>query len=397
MASASSSSVMSVTSSHRAISWVVRLLAEIRLAVLALALVLALDDVSTVFWVAVTAPFSYVPARSWERYGQKIARSGILLACDIAATALVVLLVPGPLGVVYGLATASLVGVVAGWRPTLLSMAPVSLLMLLVLPVDGVGVAQGWIMGAAVVATVVAMSFTGSNLGEAMRRQWLAAEASARSDASRAATSERVRIARDMHDTVAGDLAGTILMAQVLRDMLVAEGASARARGVAAQIVELCTTAHGHTREAISELRRADVHPVVELGDLCAQWSARSAVVCSLDVAPEVDGLEPGVFADVKAILAELLENVRRHAGAGSATVDAAVAGGEVVLTVGDDGRGLRGADRKRLSAEGHFGLAGVDERVADRGGSVARTEAKGGGLLTVVRIPVVFCEEVAA
>lgn len=388
---ASSSSTFPVASSHRAISWVVRLLAEVRLAVLLLALVVALDDVWTVFWVVIAAPFSYVPARSWEKYGQKIARSGILLACDLAVTALVVLLVPSPLDGVYSLATASLVGVVAGWRLTLLALIPVSLLML---PLGDLGNFQGWVMGVAVVATMAAMAGTGSSLGEAVRRQWLAAETSARLEVSQAATSERVRIARDMHDTVAGDLAGSILMAQVLRDMLAAEDASARARGVAAQIVELCTTAHRHTREAISELRRAEVHPLVELGDLCAQWSARSAVVCSLDAAAEVDGLDPQVFADVKAVLAELLENVRRHSGAFNATVDVSVVDGEVVLSVGDDGRGLREADRKRLTSEGHFGLAGVDERAEVRGGSVTRAEAAGGGLLTVVRIPVAVYEE---
>jgi signal transduction histidine kinase len=388
----SSSGRFSVASSHQAISGVVRLLAEVRLAVLALALVLLMDNTYAVFWVAVTATFSYVPARSWEKYGQKITRSGVLLACDLAATVLVVLLVPAPLGGVYGLATASLVGVVAGWRLALPVMAPVALLLL---PLGHVGDIQGWVMGAAVAGTMAAMTFTGSNLGEAMRHQWLAAEASARREAVGAATAERVRIARDMHDTVAGDLAGTILLAQVLADTLVAEGASTRARGTAEQIVGLCTTAHSHTRAAISELRRADVHPVVELGDLCAQWSARTSVACSLDVAPEVDSLDPIVFADVKAILAELLENVRRHAGAFSTTVDVTVVDGEVVLAVGDDGRGLRGADRKRLAAEGHFGLTGVDERAAGRGGSVTRTESAGGGLLTVVRIPVVACEEV--
>jgi len=271
-------------------------------------------------------------------------------------------------------------------------MVPVALVML---SVFGFRDVQDWVTGLVLMATLVAMSFTGSNLGEAMRRQWLAAETSARRDASRAATAERVRISRDMHDTVAGDLAGSILLAQVLRDLLASENTSDQASATATQIVDLCTTAHVHTREAISALRKADAHPAAELGDLCVQWSARTAVACTLNVGPEVDGLDPQLFADLKAVLLELLENVRRHAGAFNVTIDLGVIGGEAVLVVSDDGRGLRKTDRKLLVDDGHFGLAGVDERVAGRGGSVRRAKAAGGGLLTEVRFPVVAREEI--
>ena len=97
-------------SAHQAVAGVVRLLAEVRLAVLLLALVAAAwGQVATVGWVLVVAPFSYVPARSWPKHGQVISRSGILLACDLIATTLVVVLVPGVLGWVYALATATMV------------------------------------------------------------------------------------------------------------------------------------------------------------------------------------------------------------------------------------------------------------------------------------------------
>lgn len=390
----SSSTSSSVVSAHRAVSGVVRLLAEVRLAVLVLVVVSAMDRPMAVLGVLLIAPFSYVPARSWEKHGQRIARSGILLACDLVATVLVTLLVPGLLGWVYALATAALVGVVVGWRLALVVMSPVALL---VLPIADPGDVHGWVAGAAVAATVVAMSFTGDNLGAALRRQWLAAETSSRLGVAQAATSERVRIARDMHDTVAGDLAGAILMAQVLRDRLATEKVSAPVRDIADQMVDLCTTAHKHTREAIGELRRAGYHPMAELGDLCTEWSARAGVSCSLDLAPEVDDLDQQLFADLKAMLTELLENVRRHSGARRATVEVKISNAEITLSVTDDGRGMRGVQRRQLTADGHFGLAGIDERAAGRGGSVTRDEAVGGGLRTVVRLPFSVLKEMTA
>ncbi|MCL2454766.1 MAG: histidine kinase [Micrococcales bacterium] len=394
---ASSRGIAAESSAHKAVSGVVRLLAEIRLAVLLLVVVSALDDVVAVLWVLIVAPFSYVPARSWERHGQVISRSGILLACDLVVTVLVLLLVPGLLGWVYALAMATLVGVVAGWRLALVMVAPMALL---VMPLGDLRDFQGWVAGAAVTAAMAAMALTGTNLGNTLRRQWRAAGVSADLEARRVATTERVRIARDMHDTVAGDLAGTILMAQVLRDHLDREDVSPGVRATAAQLVDLCSTAHGHTREAIAELRRAEHDQAAELENLCATWSARTGVTCALDVSSEIEGLEPSLFADLRAMLAELLENVRRHAGAQKVSVDIGVMDDQVVLRVTDDGRGLPapdlvGPDLDRNVTEGHFGLAGIDERSAGRGGSVTRSTPAGGGLETVVRIPWGAVEEV--
>ncbi len=374
-------------SAHRAVSGVVRLLAEVRLAVLALAVVFALDDILVAVLVMVTAPLSYVPARFWERHGQVIARSGILLACDLVATVVVVLLVPELLGAVYVFATVTLLGMIVGWRLTLVMALPFVPLMLPLRHVDAPG---GWIFGIAVVTTMVAMAFTGTTLGTALRQQWLAAEESSLLRARRAATTERVRIARDMHDTVAGDLAGTILVAQVLRDRLDREDVPPDVRATAAQLVELVGVAHGHTREAITELRRAEQHPADDLDELCRAWSRRSGIACSTQITSQVDDLEPALFADLRAMLTELLENVRRHSRAHAAQVEVGVVGGAAVLRVVDDGVGLPepAVTIRQKAAEGHYGLAGIDERSASRGGTVARRVAARGGLDTLIRLP---------
>jgi len=363
-----------------------RLLAEVRLAVLVLAVVSALDQVHLAVLVLFAVPLSYIPARSWERHGQVIARSGILLACDLVATVAVVVVVPQLLGAVYVFATMTAMGVIVGWRLTLVMAAPFVPLMA---PLGDVGSFEGWVFGVAVVATMVAMAFTGTTLGAALRRQWLAAEDSATLRARGAATTERVRIARDMHDTVAGDLAGSILIAQVLRDRLEHEEVAIDVREAADQLVTAVTTAHSHTRDAIGELRRAERQPSEELEELCQAWSQRSGIACQTQVAPGVDDLEPALISDVRAMLTELLENVRRHSGATTAQVELSVVDGSAVLRVGDDGVGLSDpAAAVRTAGDGHYGLAGIDERSAILGGTVARRQAACGGLDTMVCLP---------
>ncbi len=372
---------------HRAVAGVVRLLAEVRLAVLVLVVVLGVGDFGALLPVLATVPFSYVPARSWEKHGQLISRSGVLLASDLVATAVVAVLVPSPLSEVYVLATVTLFGVVVSWRLALVMAAP---FVLFVLPLGGPANVGGWVFGVAVSATMAAMVFTGATLGDALRSQWAAAQVTAELRSRQAATAERVRIARDMHDTVAGDLAGAILVAQVLRDEVQRAGASPRVQGLSEQLVEQCLTAHGHTREAISALRRAESHPVDDLNELCRSWSERSAVPCEVEVAPELGEVDSALFADVRAMLLELLENVRRHSGAGSVQLAARVVGDELELRVTDDGCGFDFAEvaAARSLAGGHFGLVGIDERVESHAGSVVRSTPSRGGLETLIRLP---------
>ncbi len=60
-----------------------------------------------------------------------------------------------------------------------------------------------------------------------------------------------------------------------------------------------------------------------------------------------------------------------------------------LMISIGDNGRGLAdGFDLSTLSAEGHFGLLGISERVALLGGRLKLQNQNGGGLLIEVEIP---------
>jgi signal transduction histidine kinase len=93
-------------------------------------------------------------------------------------------------------------------------------------------------------------------------------------------------------------------------------------------------------------------------------------------------------------ILQEALANGHRHSGATRQRVTVTQRNQTIILTVSDDGRGF---DPKRVLAReadvgvegGHFGLRGIQDRVAMLGGTFAIESAPGQGTALTVTIPV--------
>lgn len=80
------------------------------------------------------------------------------------------------------------------------------------------------------------------------------------------------------------------------------------------------------------------------------------------------------------------IDNVVRHAGARHARVSVACEAGHVVLTIEDDGIGIRQSD---LMKEGALGLWAESERLASAGGELSVHGRPGRGTVMEVRIPV--------
>jgi signal transduction histidine kinase len=95
-----------------------------------------------------------------------------------------------------------------------------------------------------------------------------------------------------------------------------------------------------------------------------------------------VDGrLSDAVEAAAYFTVSEALANVAKHARATSATVDAGVAGGRLVVTIEDDGIG--GA-----KLEGGSGLRGLADRVGALDGILDIESPQGTGTRIRVEIP---------
>ncbi|MGY4643330.1 sensor histidine kinase [Cellulomonas sp. URHB0016] len=371
-------------SAHLAISRVVRLVSEVRLAVLIIGFASALASRSVgvvgIVTVVVAVPYSLVPARSWERRGDLLSRSGILLACDVVMTVLVVLVLGGELMVVYGAATVALMGVIVGTRMACGVALPIVVALALVewLP-------PAWSNALVAVTSAVgifAMAWAGDSLGAALRAQDAANAELAKLQVRRAGTVERVRIARDLHDTVAGDLAGASMVAATLVERLDREQVSEQGRRLAHDLLEICKQAHADTRVALGELRRADAFAPDDLAETCARWSSRTGIPALVDVDVRLGAVPRELTDELRAVLLELLENVRRHSGAQQVEVRAGLEDGTVKLAVTDDGRGR---DANDVVPPGHYGLTGIAERARVWGGELSNERPEAGGLRCVV------------
>jgi signal transduction histidine kinase len=241
-------------------------------------------------------------------------------------------------------------------------------------------------------------------LGDAVRsRRALAAETAERlrvaheereAEAARRVAEERLRIARDLHDTIAHSMATITVQAgsalHVLGDR------DARLRGALTAIRETSKNALREMRATLGELRRAtpdDGLPAASggLDRLPALRDAVTAAGAPVTIAVEGDQrpLPPAVDAVAYRILQESLTNVLRHAGPQArATVRLCYEPAALGITVADDGTGTAAGDGDEMGT-GH-GLAGMVERAAAVGGEVTAGPRGEGGFEVSARLPLV-------
>ncbi len=254
------------------------------------------------------------------------------------------------------------------------------------------------------VVSVVRARQLRKHLGEAIR----AAEQVERRR-ERAIVDERLRLSRDLHDSVTQLLFSVTLVAQSIgpawrRDP--AEGA----RNVE-RLLDLTKSALGEMRALIGDLRPAE--PVLELvsaesalvgisrirkDGLAAalRRHAREAAGDTLWVDVDDSAYEAQPLAREEVlyrIAQEALSNVQKHARARFVTLILAVCGGEVRLAVVDDGVGFDAEEGLARAwtgpyTEGGFGLISMRERVEALRGAFRLRSRPGEGTTVQVVLP---------
>lgn len=197
------------------------------------------------------------------------------------------------------------------------------------------------------------------------------------------ATSERERLARDIHDTIAQGLTSIVMLAE----------RASRETDPTPTIALIEDTA----RESLDEARglvaaNAPVTASAPLEGSLTRLGERFARETGVRVETRVELAEPLPREREVMLLRcvqEGLANVRKHAGADHVAVTVQRANDEVRLTITDDGCGLGGVT---IDDERGFGLSGMRERVDLVGGTLSVTDAAPGrsssGTLLCVTIP---------
>jgi signal transduction histidine kinase len=196
---------------------------------------------------------------------------------------------------------------------------------------------------------------------------------------SYATAEERRRIAREIHDGIAQELAS--LGYQVDDIASVAVGTPRR------QLLELrrrITALVGELRMNIFVLR-SDVAPGISLGtalsDYVRQVASASGLTVHVTLTEEPVRLPREVEAELLRIAQEAVTNARRHARARNLWVDCVINPPAARLSVADDGRGL--GDKRPDS----FGLDVMRERAERIGGGLAVGPRDGGGTVVTATV----------
>ncbi|MEU0007122.1 histidine kinase [Streptomyces sp. NPDC006314] len=377
----------------RALQALCRQVFGFRLAMIALAAPAALLNAAPglgarLVGAAVVATFmvSYALFRDWERFGPLLLRHPSLLAADTLFGSLLLISAGPDTTLAYvSVCTPLLAGLVYSWRGAACFASLQSLILLLVhttLKADRhAPVAEALLLpGLCVVAGAM-----GSTLRNLMLRFGAATQAlttvQARLAAAEAVSTERARLAREMHDSVAKTLYGVALAADGLAATASADAPDpARIRQQAELVSRSARRAAAESRELLTDLRRQrparaeKTTPWHELIDSARDFTARTGlpVTCHWPDRADLPALPAPLTRHLLAIAAEALENAHRHASATHVDVRAAVHGDLLRLTIHDDGTGLPpGTTLERLRASGHFGLLGMVERAAQAGARI--------------------------
>ena len=210
-------------------------------------------------------------------------------------------------------------------------------------------------------------------------------------EARRRVAEERVRIARDLHDSVAHSMASISVQAGVGAHVLDERPEDARAALLA--IKHASRTALAELRATLSMLRSGDTasrEPAAGFDRLGSLVESSRAAGLPVDVVIEGEArpLPPAVDTAAFRIVQESLTNVIRHAGPARATVAVRHGDDGVEIEVTDDGRGAVDGNGAAEGGGGGHGLAGMRERVALLGGALYAGTRRSGGYRVRARLP---------
>lgn len=188
-----------------------------------------------------------------------------------------------------------------------------------------------------------------------------------------AATAERERIGRDLHDLLGHTLSLITLKLELSRKLFDRDSEAARRELEEAERV---------ARHALAEVRSAVTG--IRATDLAAELASAQLMLGSSDIALEYGSLPPSLPVEVERSLAlvlrEAVTNIARHARASQAKVSIVVANQVLRLTVEDNGRG---------GVDGHGnGLCGMGERVRALGGTLEVVSPRGQGTRLLISVP---------
>jgi signal transduction histidine kinase len=253
----------------------------------------------------------------------------------------------------------------------------------------GSALAVGIVLGG-VMAWLLKRSIEQTERAESLLRDLQAAhnqlESAHEAEKDLAVAQERLRLSRDLHDSVNQSLYSVTLFAGAAEDSLAA-GAAEDARAHLGELREAMRDAMREMRLLVFELHS----PALEPGGLAGALRARLEAVEArggIRAELQVDGtgdLTRVMEEELFGIAREALNNALAHAHSRTVRVHLLFSNTGVNLEVADDGVGF---DATRGRSPGTFGISGMEERARRIGATLSVQSAPGRGTMVAVCLP---------
>ena len=188
-----------------------------------------------------------------------------------------------------------------------------------------------------------------------------------------AASAERERIGRDLHDLLGHTLSMVALKSE-LAGRLIERDPSAAHREMA-DVARVAREALSQVRSAVSGIRAAAM-----AAELASARLLLEAAGVQMEYWHDPQALPVDVETCLALVLREAVTNIQRHARANRVEVSVIAGAERVVMRVRDDGRG-------GVNERGN-GLTGMRERIEARGGTLAIESPRGRGTSIEVALP---------
>ena len=188
---------------------------------------------------------------------------------------------------------------------------------------------------------------------------------------------ERARMARELHDSVATDLAGAISLFKAYVEGHPGSAKKGPAEVTLLIVLEILERMLRQVRETLADLRPRPIGPEGLVGDIrhqAEEFARLYSIRVEIAASGTEDMLTPQQREVVYQVVREALTNVRRHSGSAICRVRMALSARPFLIEIADEGRGIPSA------RGGGYGLVGMRERSAGIGGrlEVVSTEGRG-------------------
>jgi signal transduction histidine kinase len=198
---------------------------------------------------------------------------------------------------------------------------------------------------------------------------------------------ERLRIARELHDTLAHSMMAMLTQLRLLRKFVDTNPSALKEELARAE--KAAQAGLNEARAAIAQMR---YNPVRDTGldaavsDLVKRFEQRIGIAVTYATDAEIAKLSDRRAETVFRMIEELLHNVEQHAYARGVSVALRYDGDSeaLVVTVRDDGNGFD----PHVPSPGHYGLRGLREQAALIGATLNINSAPQQGVVAVIALP---------